>query len=69
MIKTVLITTSIGMIIGFIGSLMSMFGNSSFSWELMEFAVMVLLFLVILFGSYWFVMVAPIGGRSERPKE
>ncbi len=69
MIKTVLITSSIGMIIGFIGSLMSMFGNSSFSWELMEFAVMVLLFLVILIGSYWFVMVEPEGGRSERPKE
>ena len=69
MIKTVLITSSTGMIIGFIGSLMSMFGNSSFSWELMEFAVMVLLFLVILIGSYWFVMVEPGEGRLERLKE
>ena len=69
MIKTVLITSSIGMIIGFIGSLMSMFGNSSFSWELMEFAVMLLLFLVILIGSYWFVMVEPGRGRQERLKE
>ena len=69
MIKTVLITSSIGMILGFIGSLMSMFGNSSFSWELMEFAVMLLLFLVILIGSYWFVMVEPGGGRLERLKE
>ncbi len=66
MIKTVLITSFIGMIVGFAGSLLSMFGNGSFRMELVEFAVMVLLFLVMLVGAYWFVMVEPGKTSSDR---
>jgi hypothetical protein len=47
MMKTVLITGSIGMIIGF--------------------AVGLLLFLVMLIGSYWFVMVEPGKDKEKRP--
>jgi cation transporter-like permease len=66
MIKTVLITSSIGMVVGFAGSLLSMFGNGSFKMELVEFAVMVLLFLVMLVGAYWFVMVEYGNPSSDR---
>jgi hypothetical protein len=66
MIKTVLITSSIGMVVGFAGSLLSMFGNGSFGGELVEFAVMVLLFLVMLVGAYWFVMVESGKPSSDR---
>ena len=59
MIKTVLITGSIGMVIGFGGTLLTLFGGGSVRMEYVEFAVALLLFLVMLVGSYWFVMVGP----------
>jgi hypothetical protein len=59
MLKTVLITGSIGMVVGFAGTLLSLFGGGSVRIEYLEFAVALLLFLVILIGSYWFVMVKP----------
>jgi energy-coupling factor transporter transmembrane protein EcfT len=68
MIKTVLITGSIAMVVGFCGTLLTLFGPKTQAAEYLKFAVVVLLLLVILIGSYWFVMV-PSGrnGRRENP--
>jgi hypothetical protein len=63
LIKTVLITGSIGMVVGFTGTLLALFGGPSVRVEVLEFAVALLLFVVILIGSYWFVMVEPRSGR------
>ena len=65
MIKTVLITGTIGMIVGFGGTLMSLFGGGTLLMEYLEFVVMLVLFLVMLIGAYWFVMVNP---REEEKK-
>jgi hypothetical protein len=59
MIKTILITSTIGMIVGFGGTLMSLFGGGTLLMEYLEFVVMLVLFLVMLIGAYWFVMVPP----------
>jgi len=67
MIKTVLITGSIGMIIGSAGTLLTLFGDGSVRMEYLEFAVALLLFLVMLIGSYWFVMVEPGKDKKKRP--
>ena len=68
MLKTLLITGSVAMVVGFSGTLLTLFGPNTFEAQLVKFAIMLLLFLVILIGSYWFVMV-PDGrnGRSEDP--
>ena len=70
MIKTVLITGSIAVVVGFSGTLLTLFGpeTPAAEYEYLKFAVMLILFLVILVGSYWFVMV-PSGrnGRRENP--
>lgn len=58
MLKTILMTWTIGMIVGFGGTLMSLFGGSLLM-EYLEFVVMLVLFLVMLIGAYWFVMVNP----------
>ena len=55
MLKTVLVTGSIAIIIGFAGSLLTLFGGASLRTEYVKFAVALILFLVILIGSYWFV--------------
>jgi hypothetical protein len=59
MIKIILITGTIGMIVGFGGTLMSLFGGGTLQMEYLEFVVMLVLFLVMLLGAYWFVMVNP----------
>jgi hypothetical protein len=59
MIKTIPITGTIGMIVGFGGTLMSLFGGRTLQMEYLEFVVMLVLFLVMLLGAYWFVMVNP----------
>ena len=66
--KTLLITGAIAMVVGFSGTLLTLFGPNTFEAQLVKFAIMLLLFVVILIGSYWFVMV-PSGsaGRRERP--
>jgi predicted membrane protein len=66
--KTLLITGAIAMVVGFSGTLLTLFGPNTFEAQLVKFAIMLVLFLVILIGSYWFVMV-PSGsaGRSESP--
>src|SRR5215211_1183256 len=70
MIKTVLIACSIEMVVGFCGTLLTLFGSKTpaAEYEYLKFAVMLILFLVILIGSYWFVMV-PSGrnGGRENP--
>jgi|SRR5215210_6810245 len=73
MIKTVLIAGSIAMVVGFSGTLLTLlgphlFGAETQAAEYLKFAIMLLLFVVILIGSYWFVMV-PSGrnGRREDP--
>jgi cation transporter-like permease len=64
MLKTILITFSIGMVVGFGGTLLSLFGGGSVQVEYLEFAVALLLFLVMLVGAYWFVVGG--AGTSER---
>jgi len=68
-LNTILITGSIGMVIGFTGTLLTLFGGGSIRVEYLEFAVALLLFLVMLIGAYWFVIGEP-GTREERqPKK
>ena len=68
MLKTLLITGSVAMVVGFCGTLLTLFGPNTVEAEYVKFAIMLLLFVVILIGSYWFVMV-PDGrnGRREDP--
>ena len=47
------------MAVGFAGSLLTLFGGGTLSSEYVEFAVALILFVVILIGSYWFVMWPP----------
>jgi hypothetical protein len=51
-LRTILITGSIGMVVGFAGTLLTMFGGGSIRVEYLEFAVALLLFLIILIGAY-----------------
>jgi hypothetical protein len=68
-LKTILITGSTGMVVGFTGTLLTLFGGGSIRVEYLEFAVALLLFLVMLIGAYWFVIGEP-GTREERqPKK
>ena len=66
--KTLLITGSVAMVVGFSGTLLTLFGPNTVEAQYLKFAIMLLLFVVILIGSYWFVMV-PDGrnGRREDP--
>ena len=66
MLKTILITGSIGMVVGFAGTLLTLFGGGSIRVEYLEFAVALLLFLVMLIGAYWFVIGEP--GTKEGRK-
>jgi hypothetical protein len=70
MMKTVLIAGSIALVVGFSGTLLTLFGSKTQAaeYEYLKFAVMLILFVVILIGSYWFVMV-PTGrnGKRENP--
>ncbi|MBA3615907.1 MAG: hypothetical protein ACR2FR_00940 [Rubrobacter sp.] len=68
MLKTILITGSIGMVVGFAGTLLTLFGGGSVRVEYLEFVVALLLFLVMLVGAYWFVVGEP-GTREGRQKE
>ena len=68
MMKTILITGAIAMVVGFSGTLLTLFGPNTLAAQYVKFAIMLVLFLVILVGSYWFVMV-PSGkdGTGENP--
>jgi len=67
--RTLLITGAIAMVVGFSGTLLTLFGPNTFQAQLVKFAIMLVLFLVMLIGSYWFVMVPSdrTGRRRENP--
>jgi hypothetical protein len=67
-LKTILITGSIGMGVGFTGTLLTLFGGGSIRVEYLEFAVALLLFLVMLIGAYWFVIGEPGTTEERQPK-
>ena len=69
MLRTILITGSIGMVVGFTGTLLTLFGGGSVRVEYLEFAVALLLFLVVLIGAYWFVVDEPGTGEGKQPKK
>jgi len=62
--KTLLVTVPIAMVVGFSGTLLTLFGPNTVEAQYVKFAIMLLLFLVMLVGSYWFVMVPR--GRNGR---
>jgi hypothetical protein len=64
--KTLLITGAIAMVVGFSGTLLTLFGPNTLGAQYAKFTIMLLLFLVILVGSYWFVMVPPGRERQQR---
>ena len=68
LLKTILITGSIGMVVGFSGTLLTLFGGGSVRVEYLEFAVALLLFLVMLIGAYWFVVSEPGTREGKQPK-
>jgi len=63
LLKTILITGFIGMVVGFAGTLLTLFGGGSIRVEFLEFVVALLLFLVMLVGAYWILVSTP--GTSE----
>jgi hypothetical protein len=69
MIKTLLITVPIAMVVGLSGTVLTLFGPNTLNAQYLKFAIMLVLFLVILVGSYWFVMVPPGRERQEREPE
>jgi hypothetical protein len=69
MLKTILITGSIAMVVGFSGTLLTLFGPNTLNAQYIKFAIMLVLFLVILVGSYWFVMVPPGRGRQQGERQ
>ena len=62
--KTVLITGSIAMVGVLCVILLTLFGPNAVASQYVKFAIMLVLFLVILVGSYWFVMV-PSGRNAS----
>jgi hypothetical protein len=68
--KTVLITGSLALVGVLCIILLTLFGPITVASEYVEFAIMMVLFLAILIGSYWFVMV-PSGrnGGRENPSD
>ena len=69
MIKTLLITVPIALVVGLSGTVLTLFGPNTLNAQYLKFAIMLLLFLVMLVGSYWFVMVPPGRERQERETE
>ena len=55
--KTVLITGSIAFVGVLCVILLTLFGPTTAASEYVKFAIMMVLFLAILLGSYWFMMV------------
>jgi hypothetical protein len=69
MLRTILITGSIGMVVGFAGTLLTLFGGGTIRGEYLEFAVALLLFLVMLIGAYWFVIGEPGMRVGKQPRK
>ncbi len=68
MIKTLLITVPIALVVGLSGTVLTLFGPKVQGAEYLKFTIMLLLFLVILVGSYWFVMVPPGSERQRKQR-
>jgi hypothetical protein len=68
--KTVLITGSIAFVVVLCVSLLTLFGPTTVASQYVKFAIMMVMFLVVLIGAYWFVMV-PSGrnGGRENPND
>jgi heme/copper-type cytochrome/quinol oxidase subunit 4 len=69
LLKTILITGSIGMVVGFTGTLLTFFGGGSIKGEFLEFAVALLLFLIMLVGSYWILVSTRNTSEEFQPKK
>jgi hypothetical protein len=67
--KTVLMTGSIAFVGVLCVVLLTLFGPTTVASQYVKFAIMLLLFLVMLVGSYWFVMVPPGRERQERDRQ
>jgi hypothetical protein len=67
--KTVLLTGSLAFVGVLCVVLLTLFGPTTVASQYVKFAIMVVLFLVILVGSYWFVMVPPGRERQERERQ
>ena len=52
MLKAVLITGTIAMVVGFSGTLLTLIGPNTLPAQYVKFAILLLLFVVILIGSY-----------------
>jgi heme/copper-type cytochrome/quinol oxidase subunit 4 len=57
------------MVVGFTGTLLTLFGGGSIRVEVLEFAVALLLFLVMLVGSYWILVSTPNTSGETKPKK
>jgi hypothetical protein len=57
------------MVVGFTGTLLTLFGGGTIRMEYVEFAVALLLFLVMLIGAYWFVVGEPGTAEGRQPKK
>ena len=68
--KTVLITGSLAFIGVLCVTILTLFGPTTVASQYVKFAIMMVMLLVILIGSYWFVMV-PSGrnGGRENPND
>jgi hypothetical protein len=67
--KTVLITGSIALVGVLCVVLLTLFGPTTVASQVVKFVIMLVMFLVILVGSYWFVMVPAGRERQERETE
>ena len=67
--KTVLITGSIAFVGVLCVVLLTLFRPTTVASQYVKFAIMLLMFLAILVGSYWFVMVPPGTGRQEGDRQ
>ena len=65
--KTVLVTGSLAFVGVLCMTILTLFGPTTVASQYVKFAIMLLMFLVILIGSYWFVMVPSgrNGGRED----
>jgi hypothetical protein len=57
------------MVVGFAGTLLTLFGDGSIRVEILEFAVALLLFLVMLVGAYWILVSTPNTSGKTKPKK
>ena len=65
--KTVLVTGSLAFVGVLCMTILTLFGPTTVASQYVKFAIMLLMFVVILIGSYWFVMVPSgrNGGRED----